>query len=86
MYDAVTGVQKVYIDGVERISAASAVTWTMDRIGAGYTAGSWWPHTENFDCVVVADAYVGPEEAALVAVSDSLMLKETILRKKSSIK
>ena len=40
----------------------------------------------NIDCVVVADAYIGPEEeGTLVEVADSLELAETVLRNKTLI-
>jgi hypothetical protein len=83
LYDSTNDLHKLWVDGAERISFSAFVTGAMDRFSVGYPSGGWWSHNEYVDCVVVADAYIGPEEAALVSVTDSLELEETILRGKT---
>jgi hypothetical protein len=84
LYDADNDLHKLWVDGVERISFSASVTTAIERCGVGAYLGSWWTHNEYADCVVVADAYIGPEaEVTVKTVTDSLSLTDSVLRNKT---
>jgi hypothetical protein len=91
LIDGANGEFHVWIDGVELEDIAQTGidnnnygNITQMYVGISYTTGSV---EANFDCVVAADAYIGPEEEGptLVEVADSLELAETTLRNKTLI-
>jgi DNA-directed RNA polymerase subunit RPC12/RpoP len=86
LYDADNDLHKLWVDGVERISFSAVVAAAMERCSVGVNGGAWWTHNEYADCVVVADAYIGPEEeVTLKTATDSFSLSESVLRNKTLI-
>ena len=80
-----TGEIHAWVDGTERITQTGLTQTTqIDRINFGWLYASWAASCTLWeDCIVVADAYIGPEGAAqLQTVTDSLSLSDTILRNK----
>ncbi len=77
-----TGEVHVWVDGTERISQTGLTLSTqIDRINFGWLYASWAASLTLWqDCIVVADAYIGPEEegGTLVEVGDSLSLSEAV--------
>lgn len=61
-YDDPNDVIKLWVDGVERVSATESMGLAIDYVGLGVAGGLGYTHNDYFDCVVVADAYIGPEE------------------------
>ena len=86
---AVAGEYRVYLDGVEVINysgntsaAPDAATINVGNAWYSYSSGDPWPY--HIDCVMVADAYIGPESGVTVqTVNDSLSLADTTLRNKT---
>jgi hypothetical protein len=86
------GEYRVYVDGVEIADLAQAnvdtdyTTCDIVRVGCDdgdFSAGGF---TGIVDCVVVADAYIGPEsEAALKTVTDALALSDGACRNKNFV-
>ena len=62
-FDNVDDVHRLYVDGVQRIAYTVATASTVSVVNVGHTAGNWGFNV-FIDCVVVADAYIGPEEEA----------------------
>ena len=64
--DAATGEYHVWLDGTERITDVGLNTSgaDFDKIRVGRTAQGYSPFNVYVDCVVVADAYIGPEAEA----------------------
>jgi DNA-directed RNA polymerase subunit RPC12/RpoP len=79
----VDGVQQVNETGLDTNDYGDYITRARDRIQR--RTGSDAASLVYTDCVVVADAYIGPEEGTLVEVADSLELAETVLRNKTLI-
>jgi len=87
VFDASTGEQHVYLDGFEDITRTSLALITNAQtihVGQVVLAGGHSSDTDVYvDCVVVADAYIGPEAAAtLQTVADSLALSDAAYRNK----
>jgi hypothetical protein len=87
--DASNGEYRVYIDGTERITLTGKNTSGATDIGSlrtgvnHYNPSSSFAQTAYIDCVVVADAYIGPETTVtLQTVADTLTLNEGVLRNK----
>jgi hypothetical protein len=86
--DGSVGEYRVWFDDVEKVTLTG-----LDTTGKGDVAGvlvgqrflTGVAPTTYSDCVVVADAYIGPEEGTLVEVADSLELAEAVLRNKTLI-
>ncbi|MBN1244781.1 hypothetical protein JXA31_04230 [Candidatus Bathyarchaeota archaeon] len=87
-----SGIAELWVDGVQKVSV-SGINNT-DRLSIRYVlsgcnyvvVNEGSARTILQDCVVVADAYIGPEEEiTLVEVADSLELTETVLRNKTLI-
>ena len=82
MRDVVNDEQKLWVNGNLEVSATRTITTNTSRVRCGIT------HQEStgineiiFDCVVVADTYIGPiSETTEIQVSDSVAGTETISR------
>jgi hypothetical protein len=85
--DVSAGGYWLYVDGTERIAASGLNTSgqpSADTVRLGLTDYGTHSTTVNIDCVVVSDAYIGPEaEETLIEVGDSLGLSDAILRHKT---
>jgi hypothetical protein len=78
----------VWLDGEEvfTVTAQNTGSTTVDTVNIGLCDYSTISTTVNVDCVVVADAYIGPETAeTLIEVADVLGLSDFVLRHKPSI-
>lgn len=78
----------VWLDGEEvfTVKAQDTGSTTVDTVNIGLCDYSTISTTVNVDCVVVADAYIGPETAeTLIEVADVLGLSDFVLRHKPSI-
>ena len=86
-----SGEYRVYINGDSVVSTATDTSGAPDAntIRVGLTSGSQVSTTVNFDCVVVADAYIGPEEEGqqinvqlqeTLVVTDSLNTQKNLYR------
>ena len=84
--NASTGEYRVYLDGTERITDTGLNTSgaDFDKIRVGRGAQGYSPFSVYIDCVVVADAYIGPESGVTVqTVNDSFSLADAALRNKT---
>jgi hypothetical protein len=80
-YDADSDSQSLWIDGIKIISATDSATAEIKYITLGIS--NFFGSNHYYDCVVVADAYIGPESAAaLQTVMDSLSLTDYLFRNK----
>jgi hypothetical protein len=62
--DVTSGLEELWIDGVSRASADQSITRDSSEIVVGYGySPSVNQQTCYADCVVVADAYIGPEDS-----------------------
>jgi len=84
------GVLQLWIDGVLKVDESGLNTGTNQI--ASVACNMYTQTTEDsprityHDCVVVADAYIGPEEeVTLKTVTDSFSLSESVLRNKTLI-
>jgi len=84
LYDNVNGTQKMWVDGTLKISQPWSTSATIDsvRCGIAFSSGVQNSMDVYTDCVVVADAYIGPE-ATLQTIADSFSLSETVLNHKT---
>jgi hypothetical protein len=91
--DAADGEYKVYVNGVEdedltvtglnNAACGDPDTLTFTDNMPRNQDGAW---ERYFDCVVVSDAYIGPEsEAALKTVTDALALSDDACRNKNFV-
>jgi len=84
-----TGSVKVYLNGSEvtditQTDLTNNDKGNIDQVNVGLNNAYNAAISLYFDCVVVADAYIGPEEeGTLVEVADSLELAEALLRNKT---
>jgi hypothetical protein len=72
--DVTNDIEKLYVNGVERVSAAHAITGNTNRlqVGANYVYDpsgaaltAWW------DCAVADSTYIGPEAAGVTVKKGS---------------
>lgn len=85
-YDANADEHNFYLDGNFVATNTDARTENVDRFAIGSIASGGWSSADStafFDCVVVADAYIGPEATAtLQTVTDALALSDAAYRDK----
>jgi DNA-directed RNA polymerase subunit RPC12/RpoP len=58
--DVTNGSEILYVNGGIEASSARAITTNNSYVRAGIAYATYAPNTLVFDCVVVADAYIGP--------------------------
>jgi hypothetical protein len=82
--DASDGIMQLWQDGVNLIDLSGENTGSSNiaYAFAGYRTDYSSNATLYIDCVVVADAYIGPE-ATLQTVTDSLSFSDAVLRHKT---
>ena len=64
LYDADADAHSLWVDGSLILSSTQAMSDAIDTFWLGDSAGGADAVVANFDCVVVADTYIGPEAAA----------------------
>ncbi len=75
---------RFYLNGTERIGSAITSSGDIGRIMLVQEASAATIDYSYFDCIVVADAYIGPEASStLQTVTDSLTLADALLRDKT---
>ena len=83
--DSTNGLTQLWVDGVVEVAETSVtITGNCTQVNAGICASSVSAVNELYvDCVVVSDAYIGPEvSSVLQTVTDSLSLNDALLRHK----
>jgi hypothetical protein len=82
--DVTNDLEKLWVDGVSVKNVATAISTSTTRATAGLRSQNGDGANDIYvDCVVVADAYIGPEAAAILKeVTESLSLAEAVLRSK----
>jgi hypothetical protein len=73
---ATTGILELWVDGVQKVSVSGLKTDNYGNIqsvdvGCSYVSGGAGANTFYCDCVVVADAYIGPEAAGVTVKKGS---------------
>ena len=69
-YDSVSDVHNLWLDGVNVISQVDTETGTVQYVIADSAIG-FFGTAQYIDCVVVADAYIGPEAAGVTVKKGS---------------
>ena len=82
-YGISSGTAELWINGVSVASYSGLSNGAVNTLRVGFGTGSG-SDVAYLDCVVVADAYIGPEnDATLQTVTDSLSLSDSALRHKA---
>lgn len=86
--DSAAGYEHLYVDGVERCGVTGIDNddrGSPNSVAIPVFYGGGSNHDVYYDCVVVADAYIGLEDVTLKTVTDSFSLSEHVLRNKALI-